>query len=142
MPVERAASLLALQCLVRDQAPSDYTVLVVPRASLLDSVGHCAKEFLDAGRAIGSEVPLSPREREVPECVLRNLSNKDRRRCIAAEATKTALKHLIVTNDAIQRLGGRRCERESFQLSKSLGWHFRARHNLSSTSARNILVLL
>lgn len=77
MPVERAASLLAMHCLVRGQSPSDYTVLVVPRASLLDNVGRRAQELLDAGRAIGSEVRLSPREREVLECVLRNLSNKE-----------------------------------------------------------------
>ena len=77
MPLEHAASLLAMHCLVRGQAPSDYTVLVVPRASLLDSVGQRAQELLDAGRAIGSEVRLSPREREVLECVLRNLSNKE-----------------------------------------------------------------
>ena len=77
MPVERAASLLAMHCLVRGQAPSDYTVLVVPRMSLLDPVGQRAQELLDAGRAIGTEVRLSPREREVLECVLRNLSNKE-----------------------------------------------------------------
>src|SRR5579862_792152 len=77
LPVERAASLLAMHCLVRGQAPADYTVLVVPRSSLLDSVGRRAQELLDAGRAIGSEVRLSPREREVLECVLRNLSNKE-----------------------------------------------------------------
>jgi DNA-binding CsgD family transcriptional regulator len=66
-----------MHCLVRGQAPSDYTVLVVPRGSLLDSVGRRAQELLDAGRAIGSEVRLSPREREVLECVVRNLSNKE-----------------------------------------------------------------
>jgi len=66
-----------MHCLVRGQAPADYTVLVVPRGSLLDSVGRRAQELLDAGRAIGSEVRLSPREREVLECVLRNLSNKE-----------------------------------------------------------------
>jgi DNA-binding CsgD family transcriptional regulator len=33
--------------------------------------------LLDAGRAIGSEVRLSPREREVLEWLLRNLSNKE-----------------------------------------------------------------
>jgi DNA-binding CsgD family transcriptional regulator len=33
--------------------------------------------LLDAGRAIGPEVRLSPREREVLEWLLRNLSNKE-----------------------------------------------------------------
>jgi DNA-binding CsgD family transcriptional regulator len=77
MPVEQAASLLAMHCLVRGQAPCDYTVLVVPRGSLLDPVGERAKELLEAGRAIGGEIRLTRREREVLEGVLRNLSNKE-----------------------------------------------------------------
>jgi DNA-binding CsgD family transcriptional regulator len=77
MPVEQAASLLAMHCLVRGQTPCDYTVLVVPRGSLLDPVGERAKELLDAGRAIGGEIRLTPREREVLEGIMRNLSNKE-----------------------------------------------------------------
>jgi len=77
LPVEQAASLLAVHCLVRGQAPCDYTVLVVPVGSLLGPVGERAQQLLETGRAIGSEVRLSPREREVLECVLRNLSNKE-----------------------------------------------------------------
>jgi DNA-binding CsgD family transcriptional regulator len=77
LPVEQAASLLAVHCLVRGQAPCDYTVLVVPVSSLLGPVGERAQQLLETGRAIGSEVRLSPREREVLEFVLRNLSNKE-----------------------------------------------------------------
>ena len=76
LPVEKAASLLAMHCLVRGLTPCDYTVLVVPRGTLLDSVGQRAQELLDLGRAIGTGVRLSPREREVLECVLMNKSNK------------------------------------------------------------------
>src|SRR5437868_7587776 len=77
LPVERAASLLAMHCLVRGLAPCDYTVLVVPRGTLLESVGQRAQELLEHGRAISTGVRLSPREREVLECILVNKSNKE-----------------------------------------------------------------
>lgn len=77
LPVEQAASLLAMHCLVRGQVPSDYTVLVLPRRNLLASVGRRAQELLDAGRAIEPGVRLTLREREVLDGVLRNLSNKE-----------------------------------------------------------------
>jgi len=78
LPVEEAASLLAMHCLVHAQAPHDYTVLVVPRGKLLDPVGRRAQQLLAAGRtAAGSNVHLSPRQREVLDCLLRDLSNKE-----------------------------------------------------------------
>jgi DNA-binding CsgD family transcriptional regulator len=76
--VEEAASLLAMHCLVRAQAPDEYVVLVVPRRELLDSVGGRAQQLLSACRdAAGSNVKLSPRQREVLDHVLRDLSNKE-----------------------------------------------------------------
>jgi len=77
LPIEQAASLLAMHCLVRGQAPCDYTVLVVPSGSLLDSVGQRAAELLEVGRSAGSDVRLSPREKDVLDCVVRNLANKE-----------------------------------------------------------------
>jgi DNA-binding CsgD family transcriptional regulator len=78
LPVEQAASLLAMHCLARAQAPRDYTVLVVPRRRLLGLVGRRAQQLLSAGRiAIGSHLRLSSRQREVLACVLRDLSNKE-----------------------------------------------------------------
>lgn len=78
MPVEEAASLLAMHCLVRAQAPHDYTVLVVPRRELLAAVGGRAEQLVAAGRtAAVTNVVLSPRQREVLEHVLQDLSNKE-----------------------------------------------------------------
>ena len=77
LPVEQAASLLAMNCLVRGHTPYDYTVLVVPCGSLLDPVGQRAKELLGAWREFGCGVDISHREKEVLECVLLNLSNKE-----------------------------------------------------------------
>jgi DNA-binding CsgD family transcriptional regulator len=78
LPVEEAASLLAMHCLVRAQTPNDYTVLVVPRRELLDAVDGRAQQLLAAGRtAAGSSVGLSPRQREVLDHVLHDMSNKE-----------------------------------------------------------------
>jgi len=77
IPVEEAASLLAMHCLVRAQSPDDYMILIVPRQEFQD-VAVRAEEFLAAGRsAAGSNVKLSPRQREVLDHVLRDLSNKE-----------------------------------------------------------------
>ncbi len=78
MPVEEAASLLAMHCLVRAQRPEDYVVLVVPRQDLMQPVGGRAEELLTAGRnAVGCGVRLSVRQREVLDHVLQDLSNKE-----------------------------------------------------------------
>ncbi len=77
LPIEQAASLLAMNCLVRGHSPADYTVLVVPRGTLLTPVGERAKQLLGAWREFGSDVELSGREKEVLECVLLNLANKE-----------------------------------------------------------------
>ncbi len=107
LPVERAASLLAMHCLVRGLTPCDYTVLVVPRGTLLESVGERAQELLDLGRAIGTGVRLSPREQEVLECILLNKSNKE----IAAQlhicerTVKFHVSGLLAKFDVRDRLG-------------------------------------
>jgi DNA-binding CsgD family transcriptional regulator len=77
-PIDEAASLLAMHCLVRAQRPSDYIVLVVPERDLLEPVGDRAEQLLLAGRkAAGSNVNLSLRQREVLDHILQNLSNKE-----------------------------------------------------------------
>jgi DNA-binding CsgD family transcriptional regulator len=78
LPIEEAASLLAMHCLVRAQRPEEYTVLVVPRQKLFEPVGGRAEELLTAGRkAAGASVRLSQRQREVLDHVLQDLSNKE-----------------------------------------------------------------
>jgi DNA-binding CsgD family transcriptional regulator len=77
LPTERVASLLAVHCLVRGQAPEDYEVMVVTRESLLDSVAERTQELLTAARTLGSGVKISRRERQVLDGILRSLSNKE-----------------------------------------------------------------
>jgi len=77
MPVEQVAGLLAMHCLVRGQAPEDFEVMVVARELLLQTVAERAEQLLAAGRAIGTEVKISRREREVLDGVLQSLANKE-----------------------------------------------------------------
>jgi DNA-binding CsgD family transcriptional regulator len=76
LPVEQAASLLAMHCLVRRQTPHDYTMLVVPLDAMVETVGHRAVQLLEAGRSIPTGITLTSRENEVLGWLLRNLSNK------------------------------------------------------------------
>lgn len=78
LPLEEAASLLAMHCLVRAQKPDEYVVLVVPHQALIEPVGGRAEQLLTAGRrAAGSNFKLSVRQREVLDHVLQDLSNKE-----------------------------------------------------------------
>ena len=76
MPVEKVASLIAIHCLVRDQNPEDFELMILPKESLLESVGERVQQLLDAGRAICKATRISPREQEVLTGVVQNLANK------------------------------------------------------------------
>jgi DNA-binding CsgD family transcriptional regulator len=75
--VERAAGLLAIQCLVRGHDPDNFVVLVPAEASFSDRLLSRARELLREGREISCPVPLSPRQREILQSVVRSLSNKE-----------------------------------------------------------------
>jgi DNA-binding CsgD family transcriptional regulator len=76
-PVEQAAGLLAMHCMVRNQTPSDYVVLVEANRSHLEDLTEKAQKLLDAGRAVKSHVKLTRREEEVLNGVVRSLANKE-----------------------------------------------------------------
>jgi DNA-binding CsgD family transcriptional regulator len=77
LPVERAASLLAMICMARGQTPAEYTMLVVPQGCLLGPVERRASELLEAGRKVRFDISLTSREHEVLQWVLRSMSNKE-----------------------------------------------------------------
>ena len=76
-PVEQAAGLLAMHCMVRNQAPSDYVVLVEANTSHLEDLTEKAQKLLEAGRSVKSHVRLTRREEEVLNGVVRSLANKE-----------------------------------------------------------------
>jgi len=111
LPVEEAASLLAMHCLVRAQAPNDYTVLVVPRRELLAAVGGRAEQLLAVCRtAAGSNIGLSSRQREVLEHVLQDMSNKEiaARLHVSERTVKFHVSRLLAKFKAHDRLGLKR----------------------------------
>ena len=77
LPVDQAAGLLAMHCLVRGQAPSDYVVMVEASDELLSGVSEKAQKLLQAGRSVPAPVQLSRREEEVLGGLMRSLANKE-----------------------------------------------------------------
>jgi DNA-binding CsgD family transcriptional regulator len=75
--IERMASRLAMQCLVRGSEPWDYVVLVPAEKDIAGRVTGRAKQLLDLGMAAATPVPLSPRQQEILHAVVRNSANKE-----------------------------------------------------------------
>ena len=76
-PVEQAAGLLAMHCMVRGQSPNDYIVMVQAESDFLDGLKEKADKLLQAGRSAGSSVKLTRREDEVLGGIMRSLANKE-----------------------------------------------------------------
>jgi DNA-binding CsgD family transcriptional regulator len=76
-PVEEAAGLLAMHCLVRGQSPRDYVVMVEAAHETLEGLTEKAEKLLQAGHSVGSPVKLTRREEEVLGGVARSLANKE-----------------------------------------------------------------
>ena len=77
LPVDHAAGLLAMHCLVRGQSPSDYMIMVPAPQESLGALQEKTEELLQAGHKVKSAVRLTRREEEVLNGVLRSLANKE-----------------------------------------------------------------
>jgi DNA-binding CsgD family transcriptional regulator len=75
--LERIASLLAMQCLVRGQEPEDFAVLVPADRNLAGRLVSRAKDLLEVGREVNGPASLSPRQKEILRSVLCNRANKE-----------------------------------------------------------------
>jgi DNA-binding CsgD family transcriptional regulator len=76
-PVEEAAGLLAMHCMVRGQSPRDYVVMIEAAHDSLEGLTEKAEKLLQAGHSVGSSVKLTRREEEVLGGVMRSLANKE-----------------------------------------------------------------
>jgi DNA-binding CsgD family transcriptional regulator len=76
-PVEEAAGLLAMHCMVRGQSPRDYVVMVEAAHESIEGLTEKAEKLLQAGHSVGSSVKLTRREEEVLGGVMRSLANKE-----------------------------------------------------------------
>jgi DNA-binding CsgD family transcriptional regulator len=76
-PLEEAASLLAMHCMVRGQSPADYVVMVEAVQEDLAGLAEKAEKLLQAGYSVRSSLRLTRREEEVLGGVMRSLANKE-----------------------------------------------------------------
>jgi DNA-binding CsgD family transcriptional regulator len=76
-PVEQAAGLLAMHCMVRGQAPSDYVVMVQAEEESLEGLAEKAEMLLQAGKSVHSQRKLTRREEEVLSGLMKSLANKE-----------------------------------------------------------------
>jgi DNA-binding CsgD family transcriptional regulator len=76
-PVEEAAALLAMHCMVRGQSPRDYKVMVEAAHESLEGLTEKAEKLLQAGHSVRGSVKLTRREEEVLRGVTRSLANKE-----------------------------------------------------------------
>ena len=77
LPVDHAAGLLAMHCMVRGQSPKDYLVMVPASPDCLGGLAEKAQKLLEAGHSAKSAVRLTRREEEVLGGILRSLANKE-----------------------------------------------------------------
>ncbi len=76
-PVDQAAGLLAMHCMVRGQTTSDYVVMVQAEDEMLDGLSDKADKLLEAGKSVRSQIKLTRREEEVLAGLMKSLANKE-----------------------------------------------------------------
>jgi DNA-binding CsgD family transcriptional regulator len=76
-PVDQAAGLLAMHCMVRGQSPSDYVVMVQAEDEALEGLSEKAAVLLQAGNSVHSQLKLTRREEEVLSGLMKSLANKE-----------------------------------------------------------------
>ena len=76
-PVDQAAGLLAMHCMVRGQTTSDYVVMVQADDEMLEGLNEKADKLLEAGKSVRSQVKLTRREEEVLSGLMKSLANKE-----------------------------------------------------------------
>ena len=76
-PVDQAAGLLAMHCMVRGQSTSDYVVMVQAEDEIMEGLTEKANKLLEAGKSVGSQVKLTRREDEVLSGLMKSLANKE-----------------------------------------------------------------
>ncbi len=76
-PVDQAAGLLAMHCMVRGQSTSDYVVMVMADGEILEGLKEKADKLLEAGKSVRSQVKVTRREEEVLSGLMKSLANKE-----------------------------------------------------------------
>ena len=76
-PLDQAASLLAMHCMVLGRSPSDYVVMVPAENDALEGLTEKAQKLLQTGHSVKGHVKITRREEEVLGGIMRSLANKE-----------------------------------------------------------------
>src|SRR5690554_2772819 len=77
IPVEEAASLMAIHCLLRGRNPKDFGVMVTSEEDLLEKLVPMATRLVEACTENRLSFSLSQRQRQVLRALLQDASNKE-----------------------------------------------------------------
>jgi DNA-binding CsgD family transcriptional regulator len=77
IPIDQAASLLAVQCVARQQLPSDFSIMVSASEDLATGLTAPAQKLIQSCSVSVPSVPLSRRQHEVLGAIAHNLTNKE-----------------------------------------------------------------
>jgi len=77
IPLDEAVSLLVVHCLMRNQGPNDFEVMVSAGENLLDDLRPRARKLIHACPSIQASLQLTSRQQEVFRGVQLGLSNKE-----------------------------------------------------------------
>lgn len=78
VPVEWAAVLLAMHCVIRGQEPTDYQMFIIPTTGMPEPISQRASDLLKASRgSVGTPVHITRREGEVLAAIFKHKSNKE-----------------------------------------------------------------
>jgi len=76
-PVDEAAGLLAIHCMVLGHSPSDYVVMVSAKNDALKGLTEKTEELLQAGHFVSRHIKVTRREEEVLSGIMRSFANKE-----------------------------------------------------------------
>lgn len=77
IPIDQAASMLAIQCVARQQLPSDFSIMVSASEDLATGLAGRAQKLIQSCSFTVPPVPLSRRQHEVLGAIAHNLTNKE-----------------------------------------------------------------
>ena len=105
--IDHAASLLAMHCMVGEQAPGDYTALTTAEEDMINPIRSRANQLLRSTQAVPPPLQLSRREQQVLSGILQNLANKEiaARLCVADRTVKFHVSSLLKKFHVKGRIG-------------------------------------
>jgi DNA-binding CsgD family transcriptional regulator len=107
MPIDQAVSLLVVQCLLRNQMPNDFRVMVTSDENLLTGIQERAGKLIHACSVTQPSIRLTARQQEVLREVLQSLSNKEigRKLNMSERTVKFHVSALLEKFAVVKRIG-------------------------------------